>query len=124
MMGGTVGGVAGVASDVDETTPRHRATARLLLLTGFLAAAVGCAAQAGFVIEDYRFPALTAAPGATISITSTDDEPHTVTADDGSFTTRSFDAAGLGTLVAPTEPGAHQVHCTIHPSMHGTLTVG
>jgi plastocyanin len=58
-----------------------------------------------------------------MTIADGDDEPHTVTADDGSFDSGSFDKAAPGTLLAPKTPGVYPVHCTIHPSMHGTLTV-
>lgn len=75
------------------------------------------------VIQDYRFPELTAAPGATVTVVDADGEPHTVTADDGSFDTGSFDSSAPGTFVAPTSPGSYPFHCTVHPSMRGTLTV-
>lgn len=75
------------------------------------------------VIQDYRFPELIAAPGATVTVVDGDGEPHTVTADDGSFDTGSFDSSAPGTFVAPTAPGSYPFHCTVHPSMRGTLTV-
>jgi plastocyanin len=107
-------------------TPRPRPVPPLLAaaLLG-LAACGGNTAEpaAPVVIEGYAFPALTAAPGATITVTNADAEPHTVTADDGSFATEAFDSSAPGTLVAPAEPGTYPVHCEIHPSMRGTLTV-
>jgi len=87
------------------------------------AAPAPTASPAGFTIQGYKFPALTATAGQKITIADGDDEPHTVTADDGSFDSGSFDKAAPGTLLAPKTPGVYPVHCTIHPSMHGTLTV-
>lgn len=78
---------------------------------------------ADFTIQGYRFPPLTATPGQTLTFADADDEPHTVTADDGSFDTSSFDSSAPGTMVAPTAPGDYPVHCAVHPFMHGTLTV-
>lgn len=46
-----------------------------------------------------------------------------MTADDGSFDSGSFDSSAPGTLSAPKKPGVYPIHCTVHPSMHGTLTV-
>ncbi len=81
------------------------------------------ATTGGSTIQGYRFPALIAASGATVMIIDGDDEPHTVTADDGSFDTGGFDSSAPGKLVAPTEPGSYPIHCTIHLTMHGTPTV-
>jgi plastocyanin len=108
----------------------RRSTVAVALLAGVLAlpgcaSAASTAAPAGadFTITGYAFPAFTAAPGATITIADADGEPHTVTADDGSFDTGSFDGSSPGRLVVPTTPGTYPVHCGVHPSMHGTLTV-
>jgi plastocyanin len=61
-------------------------------------------------------------PGATVTVDNQDGTAHTVTADDG----KSFDdqaANGTSSFTAPTKPGSYPFHCTIHPSMHGTLVV-
>lgn len=69
------------------------------------------------------FPALTVAPGARVSVTNGDDEPHTVTATDGAFDTGPFDASSPGAFTAPSTPGTYAITCTVHPSMHGTVVV-
>ena len=106
------------------------ATLTALLLTG--CAANGSrpsappapnAAGDGYVVKDYTFPPLTAAPAQTVRVVDGDDEPHTLTAEDGSFDTGSFDKSQPGTFTAPAKPGTYKIVCKIHPSMHGTLTV-
>ena len=76
-----------------------------------------------YVVEQYTFKPLTVAPGQTVRVVDGDDEPHTVTAEDGSFDTGSFDKSEPGSFTAPTMPGTYKILCKIHPSMHGTLTV-
>lgn len=80
-------------------------------------------AAATYTVEQYTLPPLTVAPGTTVQVLDRDDEPHTVTADDGTFDTSSFDKTHPGTFTAPARPGTYAVHCTVHPSMHGTITV-
>jgi plastocyanin len=75
------------------------------------------------VVQNYTFPAITAAPGATLTLVDRDDEPHTVTADDGSFKEGPFNSDEPGQLVVPTKAGSYAIHCDIHPTMHGTLVV-
>ncbi len=75
------------------------------------------------VVENYSFPAITVASGASIRFIDRDAEGHTVTADDATFTTGPFDATAPGTLIAPTVAGAYAFHCEIHPTMHGVLVV-
>lgn len=76
-----------------------------------------------FTVGHYMFPALTVAPGAMIRAVDGDDEPHTLTFDDGSFTTATFDKTHPVTFAAPTTPGAYAIHCKVHPSMRGTIVV-
>ena len=75
------------------------------------------------MVAGYKFPPLTVAPGTRISLVDGDDEPHTVTATDGSFNSGTFDKSKPGSLIAPTRPGSYAFTCTVHPSMHGTLVV-
>jgi plastocyanin len=61
-------------------------------------------------------------PGATIAVDNKDGTDHTVTSDTGN----AFDDAaspGTTTFTAPAKPGSYPFHCSIHPSMHGTLVV-
>ena len=71
---------------------------------------------------DFGSP-LTVSPGQAITVVNMDPAPHTVTADDG----HSFDTPvapdGRAFLAAPKAPGRYPFHCTVHPTMHGTLVV-
>ena len=84
------------------------------------------AAEGGttYTVSGYAFPALSVAPGAVITLVDGDAEAHTVTADDGTFDSGTFDGTASGSLTAPTKPGRYPFHCTVHPSMHGVLVVG
>ncbi len=62
--------------------------------------------------------------GGTISFTNKDSAKHSITSDDG----KSFDSGLIAkdqtkTVKAPTEPGTYTFHCSLHPSMKGTLIV-
>jgi plastocyanin len=88
------------------------------------AAAAPATAASTITIQSFAFGApLTVQPGQTVSVVNQDSAPHTVTADDG----KSFDAkagpGGSGTFTAPMAPGSYAFHCSVHPDMHGTLTV-
>lgn len=77
-----------------------------------------------FTVEGFEFPkSLEVDAGGTVTVTNADPEPHTVTADDGSFETDSIAPNSEVTLVAPEEPGSYPFVCTIHSSMSGTLEV-
>jgi plastocyanin len=74
-------------------------------------------------IKDFSFTTPdSVSPGATVTVDNEDGTAHTVTSDEGD----AFDDAASGrtsTFIAPTEPGSYPFHCSIHPSMHGTLVV-
>jgi plastocyanin len=94
-----------------------------------LAVAVGAGCSGGgtksatLTVQGLAFPPITVEKGAEIKLVNKDAEPHTMTADDGSFASKAFTRADPQKLKAPTKPGAYPFHCTVHPSMHGTLTV-
>jgi len=78
---------------------------------------------AALTIKDFTFSALTVPAGATVTVTNADGQAHSVTANDKSFDTKVIDGGGTATFVAPGAAGAYAIHCTIHPTMKGTVTV-
>lgn len=77
------------------------------------------------VIKDFTFvPAsLTVAPGTKITVINEDQAPHTVTANDKSFDTRTIPGGQRGEITAPSKSGSYPYLCTIHQYMTGTLLV-
>ncbi len=66
---------------------------------------------------------ITVAIGSIITWTNMDTQAHTVTSDDGT----SFDSGNInpqGTFsFTVTQLGSYPYHCSIHPTMHGTVQV-
>ena len=74
---------------------------------------------AGF---SFKAPAITVTVGTTVTWTNNDSTNHTVTADDGSFTSDPLaGGATFGQTFATA--GTFAYHCTIHPTMTGSVTV-
>ena len=75
-------------------------------------------------IADFSFQpaALTVPVGTKVTWTNNDSTGHTVTADDGSFTS---DRLGSGTTFSQifAKAGTFAYHCSIHPGMKATITV-
>ena len=61
-------------------------------------------------------------PGATVTWTNRDEEPHTVVAENNSFHSPGLDANGTYTYTFTTA-GTFDYICSIHPFMHGTVVV-
>ena len=107
---------------------RAALAAAILLFSGVafaVAAQTGSAASDTSVsIDNYAFkaPTVTIAVGTAVVWTNKDDDPHTVTADDG-----SFDSKGLGQgdtyKHVFTKAGTYPYHCSAHPYMKGTVIV-
>ena len=76
-------------------------------------------------IEDFYFEPseLTIQPGETVTWTNNGNHPHTVTADDGSFDSGTLQP---GESYSHTFQSAGMVpyHCSIHPFMTGSVSVG
>jgi plastocyanin len=76
-------------------------------------------------IDNFAFSprAITVKAGTTVTWTNRDEEPHTVTAEDGSF--KSGTLAGNTNTFSHTftVPGSFTYHCSIHPYMTGTVEV-
>ena len=60
--------------------------------------------------------------GATLKWTNLDSSAHTVTADDGSWTSTSLNKDGTFSRTF-SQPGTVRYHCAIHESMTGTVEV-
>lgn len=83
------------------------------------------AAADSITISSFAYSVPTSvAPGATITVTNKDSVAHTVTTDSGGAFDVMVPAGGTASFKAPSTPGSYAFHCTIHPSMHGTLVVG
>jgi plastocyanin len=76
-------------------------------------------------IEDFYFEPSEAAiqPGDTITWTNEGNHPHTVTADDGSFDSGTLQP-GESYSHTFQSPGMVPYHCSIHPFMTGSVSVG
>jgi plastocyanin len=74
--------------------------------------------------ERYAFtPDATTVPaGATVTWTNGTDAPHTVTSDTGAFGSSTLNEDQTFRFTFAT-PGTYAYHCTVHPYMHGTITV-
>ena len=67
-------------------------------------------------------PSLTVAAGDTVVWTNADFLPHTATARDAAWDSKTIEANAAWRLVAPT-PGTHEYYCVFHPNMKGTIVV-
>lgn len=75
-------------------------------------------------IEDFAYssdPVIIEQGGKVIWI-NRDSEPHTATAEDGSFDTGALEEGKLQSETFK-EPGTYPYICSIHPQMHGTVEV-
>jgi plastocyanin len=75
-------------------------------------------------IKNFEFlPAVLTVPvGTTVTWTSRDDEPHTVTSTENVFTSPGLDADETFTYTFST-PGTYAYFCKLHPNMTGTIIV-
>lgn len=105
-----------------------------LLLVGMLVGpAIGTASAGGsgrdhinIKLFTFRPNYLRVSPGEVITVANRDGdhfgEPHSLTAEDGSFDTGVF-VEGSRDITAPTELGNHKYYCTVHPFMKGVFHV-
>jgi plastocyanin len=75
-------------------------------------------------IKGYSPSTITVVSGANSTLTwvNNDSSPHTVTADDGSFSSGNI-APGASFSFTLTTPGTYKYHCVYHPWMTGTVIV-
>jgi len=79
------------------------------------------------VIKNFAFDpsTLTVKNGAVVKWTNQDGAPHTIVSDTGSPVAFSSDSLATGATYSFTftQPGTYMYHCSIHPSMKGTIIV-
>lgn len=75
-------------------------------------------------IDNYAFkaPTVTIIVGSTVVWKNLDDDPHTVTAVDGSFDSKGL-AQGDTFAYRFDKPGQYAYYCKVHPMMRGTVIV-
>jgi plastocyanin len=70
----------------------------------------------------YKAPTVTVATGTTVVFKNFDDDPHTVTSNDGLFDSKGL-AQGDTWTYRFTKPGKYTYYCKVHPYMKGTVIV-
>jgi plastocyanin len=80
------------------------------------------AAKVEIVDFTYDPDPVTIQAGGKVIWINRDSEPHTATAEDGSFDTGTLEEGKLKSESFK-EPGTHAYTCSIHPSMRGALEV-
>lgn len=75
-------------------------------------------------------PRMTVEAGATVQLANVGGEPHSLTADDGSFDTgvvapgpEGGRFAGRNATITLLDPGTFPFHCAVHKEMRGVITV-
>jgi plastocyanin len=68
-------------------------------------------------------PGLNVKTGTKVTWTNNDNVTHTVTSDNGGFTSSGNLGPGSSYSVTFTTAGSFSYHCTIHPTMKGTINV-
>jgi plastocyanin len=85
------------------------------------------AGPAAVTIKSFAFSPqeMTVKQGTAVTWTNEDNVPHTIVTDAGATEAFSSDALGQGGAFTFTftKPGTYPYHCSIHPSMKGTVTV-
>jgi plastocyanin len=76
-------------------------------------------------ISNFAFSptSLTVKVGTKVTWTNNDNAQHNVTSDDGGFESSGNLSKGQTYLVTFSTAGSYPYHCSIHPSMTGTIVV-
>ena len=81
-------------------------------------------ADATLDVTGFSFKDVSIKAGGTLAIKNSSGAAHTFSPDNsGDFKDTNLPDGQTVTVTAPTKPGEYKFHCSIHPSMTGTLTV-
>jgi plastocyanin len=115
-----VAAVAIIAAACSGTGPAAYGAPASTAATTTAATATNAATIKGF---SFQPDVLKVKVGAKVTWTNDDTVPHTVTADTNSFASGTLQPASSFSFTF-TRPGTYAYHCSIHPSMHGSVVVG
>jgi len=115
-----VAAVAIIAASCNGTGPTAYGAPASTAATTTAATATNAATIKGF---SFQPDVLKVKVGAKVTWTNDDTVAHTVTADTNSFASGNLQPAGSFSFTF-TRPGTYAYHCSIHPSMHGSVVVG
>ena len=116
-----VAAVAIIAAACNGTGPSaYGAPASTAATTTTAATAINAATIKSF---SFQPDVLKVKVGAKTTWTNDDAVAHTVTADTNSFASGNLQPGGSFSFTF-TRPGTYAYHCSIHPSMHGSVVVG
>jgi YVTN family beta-propeller protein len=79
------------------------------------------AASVSIVNFSFNPKSLAVKAGQTVAFTNNDSVTHTTTS--SAWDSRDIQPGSSYTLTAPSQPGSYAFHCSIHPSITGTLVV-
>jgi plastocyanin len=115
-----VAAVAIIAASCNGTGPSAYGASASTAATTTAATATNAATIKGF---SFQPDVLKVKVGAKVTWTNDDTVAHTVTADTNSFASGNLQPGGSFSFTF-TRPGTYAYHCSIHPSMHGSVVVG
>ncbi|MHB8631377.1 MAG: plastocyanin/azurin family copper-binding protein, partial [Candidatus Limnocylindria bacterium] len=93
------------------------------LALAILFSATADAASRTVAIQGFSFAPITIAVGDTVTWHDLDGVTHTATSDTKAFDTGPIAAGASSQAIPFTAAGTFAYHCSIHPFMHGTVTV-
>ena len=85
--------------------------------------AAGTATKVNATVSGNQWGPVSAAVGDVITWTNADAVPHKVALDDGSCTMSANIEGNAPQSLVFTQAGTFPFHCTVHPSMKGTITI-
>jgi plastocyanin len=115
-----VAAVAIIAASCNGSGPSAYGAPASTAATTTAATATNAATIKGF---SFQPEVLKVKVGAQVTWTNDDTVAHTVTADTTSFASGNLQPGGSFSFTF-TRPGTYAYHCSIHPSMHGSVVVG
>jgi plastocyanin len=115
-----VAAVAIIAASCNGTGPSAYGASASTAVTTTAATASNAGTIKGF---SFQPEVLKVKVGAKVTWTNDDAVAHTVTADTNSFASGNLQPGGSFSF-AFIRPGTYAYHCSIHPSMHGSVVVG